>query len=87
MSHEPVYIISNHHGIYIPNVFSEMFSDHLSQEDIEDLSSPENPYYWDAWDEILSSFRFNDSGVAYHIEIGPCGDLFMVPEGMSLEDD
>lgn len=55
---KPMLFINSAHGQYIPQIFSEMIADELrSQIDaqtLQDLSSPENEYYHEAWDSILS---------------------------------
>lgn len=83
----PICIIDNHHGVYIPMIFSELFSDYLDEDTIRNLSSPENEFYWETWDDLVSTFTVESEGVVYHVEFGPCGDVFTVPEGMTLEDD
>ena len=82
-SKEPYIIIDNNRGIYIPKVFSELFKDKLTSEEINDLSDPSNEMYWDTWESILNNdnSRFIEGHYIYQDE-----DLWAVPNGTILED-
>ena len=59
-------LLSDVRGIYIPQKFYCVFN--LSDwninsdtvEGIDDLSSPENEFYWDTWEIVLNSAFFID---------------------------
>lgn len=72
-------LVSDHHGIYVPQVFAEiarrdLFGDSISAEDWAILSAgPEHEHYWDVWDEVLNSAETEDG-----VSLWQDGDLFAV---------
>lgn len=75
-------IVNDAHGIYIPQVFCERYKklDCVTQEDWDIcLSGPEHDLYWDAWNEILNDWRFEEAdamGNVFEIFLDQDGDLF-----------
>ena len=59
-------LLSKARGIYIPQNFYESFnlSDWNINSDtvngIDDLSDPENDFYWDTWEDVLNNAFFID---------------------------
>lgn len=59
-------LLSDARGIYIPRDFYKSFDlngwniNSGEVNGIEDLSNPENTYYWDTWDMVLTNAFFID---------------------------
>lgn len=56
-------LISDSHGVYIPQHFVESFDKeqwHINQDDVDDCADPSNQIYWDAWDDILNKAYYID---------------------------
>jgi hypothetical protein len=72
-------LVDSHHGIYVPQIFAEtvrreLFGDTISPVQYAILrAGPEDEYYWDVWDEVLSSAETED-GISLHQD----GDLWIV---------
>lgn len=50
-------LVSDRHGIYIPQVFMEHYGDdweNISDENKEILKDVDNEEYWEAWEEVLN---------------------------------
>ena len=84
MKDNVILLLSDARGIYIPRDFASDFNfgedgwQGVSQEDREDLSDPENEWYWEMWDKVLSNAHYIDelSGKVYHLYQD--GDLWAV---------
>lgn len=79
-------LVSDHHGIYVPQVFVENHSwSGIVVEDYDIVSrGPEAEYYWDAWSDILNDAFHNDKdGNTWRLYQD--GDLFAYCE--QLMDD
>ncbi len=79
-------LVSDHHGIYVPQVFSERFNwSGISVDDLKTIEEgPEADYYWDAWSDILNDAFHNDKdGNTWRLYQD--GDLFAYCE--QLMDD
>lgn len=74
---EVILLVDDCHGIYVPRVFSEMYSDgHICDNDGKDLTesdkyliremynmSPDDEHYWYTWDLVLSRvYMYKDLG-------------------------
>lgn len=81
-------LVSGHHGIYVPKVFIELFSDIFKGIDDEDkaviLDGPSAETYWEAWDNVLDTAVHEDRkrGRLYRLEQD--GDLFSVCYGVNV---
>jgi hypothetical protein len=55
-------LLDDHRGVYIPRDFIDSFDDWegINDEDRETLSSPDNEWYWEAWDNVLSNATYTD---------------------------
>ena len=56
-------LLNGARGVYVPQNFVECFDMgdwHLSDDDIKDLSDPNNEFYWDAWESVLNNAYFVD---------------------------
>lgn len=84
---ESILLVDNCHGRYMPAMFCESFSSALQEQgfshDAQDIQS-ESEYADDAWLDILDNF---EPFPGYHLEYGPCGDLFAVRNDSTLSDD
>lgn len=77
-------LIDSSYGIYICQIFAEMFADQLSQQQRENLSSPDNGHYFDTWVEIEDSKTFIDqNGKEFSLYMS--GDLWAVYDVNSEE--
>ena len=70
-------LVSDHHGIYIPQVFAEKFN--WSGSNIDDLETiekgPEAEWYWEAWENVINdSFHNDKDGNSWRLYQD--GDLF-----------
>jgi hypothetical protein len=79
-------LVSDHHGIYVPQVFAEQFNwSGISVDDLKTIEEgPEADYYWEAWSLVLSDAFHNDKdGNTWRLYQD--GDLFAYCE--QLMDD
>lgn len=84
-------LIDSNRGVYIPQIFAENYlfmlanKGEIDKEVLSDISSFENEFYWESWDEILNNaiIKFgNEIGYLYHNE-----DLWFFPEGEEIPED
>lgn len=83
---EPMLLIDESHGIYIPAIFIKNFNPETGNWNYDyesykkDLSSPENEFYWETWQDLLDNAKFTDQdNVTYYLY--EAGDIWLVPEG------
>ena len=74
-------LLSDARGIYIPRDFVQGFDltrwEGISDSDIETLQKPENDFYWEAWESVLSNAKFKaDDGRVF--SLWQDGDLFAI---------
>lgn len=78
-------IVNSAHGIFIPQVFVEVYEKYILwpddskiEETLADLDNPENEFYWDSWIYLTDNCKIkNDDGkqfILYQYE-----DLWAVP--------
>ena len=89
---EPVLVLSDSHGIYIP----QMWCSDLDQDQAEKLGlnwrdvkqcqdGPDAEFYWEAWDCILSACEVTDDhGITWRLYQD--GDLWEVADGYQWPD-
>lgn len=83
-------LVSDHHGVYVPQVFVESHDTvawGLNEHDVSDVAGgPDNhEWYWEAWDYILAKANYNEDGHTWHLYQD--GDLFAYcPELMTDEE-
>jgi hypothetical protein len=86
-------LIDSHHGIYIPQIFSEECDKvaplgewKWNRELIKDLSDPDNEFYNEAWSDVLDTAKFesNTQGI-YHLEQFD-GDVWLVRDGFYMNE-
>lgn len=63
-------ILSDHHGIYIPQAFAQEYYEELMKQFKEDdveilLYGPDHEHYWEVWDCILNDFEFENGDCLY----------------------
>jgi hypothetical protein len=82
-------LVSDSHGIYIPQVFSETFEgwNGIEPTDLEALNEgPEHEWYWEAWQSILSNaWRVDECGREWHLYQD--GDLFAYCEQHMTDEE
>lgn len=73
-------LLSDARGIYIPANFIECFDFKqwgISESDSIELNNPDNEFYWDTWDMVLSNAYFiDDNGKKWYLYQE--GDLFAI---------
>lgn len=80
-------LLSDHHGVYIPKIFSEDFGGWgLLHEDVVDLADPENESYWETWSSVLDYATYKDeNGNTWRL--WQDGDLFAYCEELMTEEE
>lgn len=84
-------LVSDHHGIYVPQVFAEGFdivSWGLNEHDVSDIvGGPDNAeWYWEAWENVLNTASHTDEdGNIWHLYQD--GDLFAYCEELMDDDE
>jgi phage terminase small subunit len=92
---EPELLVSDHHGIYIAQMFCKAYSAYITnmaevKEDFDTcLDGPDNEFYWESWENLINNVQFtNDKGEKYTIgNIGESGDLWAIPDGYEWTED
>ena len=86
-------ILDSNRGIYIPQAFALKFGDFLgswsnvNQDDLDTLlEGPDHEWYWEAWQNICDNAEYMGSDGAKY-SLYQDGDVWLVPEGMSMEED
>lgn len=80
-------LVSDANGVFVPQVFASNYDLSLwNGIDTDDLATiekgPEADFYWDAWNNILSSATYSHDGRTYHLHQD--GDLWAIDyDGMS----
>jgi hypothetical protein len=81
-----ILLVDSHHGVFIPQIFAEQFADLLTQEQAKDLSSPENEFYFEAWEDVLNNVQVQDKeGKKYNIFQNE--DVWAIPVNMEFPED
>ena len=86
--HEPELLLNGARGIYIPRDFVDAYNPkewHLSAENIADLSDPDNEYYWDAWNTVLTNAYCYHAGAKW--TLWQDSDLWAIPEDFDMEKE
>lgn len=65
-------LVDGSRGIYVPQAFVEGFDlslwNGIRDEDIETIKAgPEHEWYWEAWNDILSSAEYSHDGHTYRL--------------------
>lgn len=78
--------IDSHYGVYTPQAFVEKYGEYLdlSNEQKEDLSSPDNEFYWETWEIVLDKGLTID-GIEYSILSNE--DLWLLPTNVEIPED
>jgi len=82
-------LVSDRHGIYIPQFFCQNYLNYIVNKDeleeqINDcLEGPDNEFYFESWDDITQQVKLKDDNgdpmtIGY---LGESGDLWAIPEG------
>ena len=90
---EPYVFLNDAHGVYIP----KLFCDDIEKSDCEKMGinwedvktcqdGPDNEWYWESWDLILSDFTItDDQGIKWYLYQD--GDLWCYPEGLEFPEE
>jgi hypothetical protein len=82
-------LLSDARGQYIPRDFVEGFDlslwSGINSDDIEICKDPENEWYWDAWEQIVSKAEFHKDGHVWRLHQG--GDLWAYCYELMTEDE
>ena len=83
---EPNLVLSDSHGIYIPQIYCSNADEAWAQcvgVDYKDVqvcqAGPDHEWYWEAWQNILNNAHIVSDGVTWRLD--QCGDLWEVPDG------
>jgi hypothetical protein len=91
MRPEPILLLNDARGIYIPRDFtSHVGRDNVtgvSDEDWATLAAgPDSEHYWETWDDVLSgAVVTSTTHVKYRLNQD--GDLWLIPVGMEWDDE
>lgn len=87
---EPVLLLSDARGIYIPQNFAEKFDMSLwgiSQGDAAILlQGPDAENYWETWDDVTQHAKFEAKSVVYTLWQSE-GGLYAMPIDFDLEEN
>ena len=76
-------IVDSAFGIYVPQMFVQRYEPDewgVRKVDAEELQNPDNEFYWETWEEVLSTAKFTDD--RGHVwRLLQDGDLFAVDCG------
>jgi hypothetical protein len=81
-------IVDGCFGIYVPTRFAAKFRNndaycvlHVTPADWDELEKgPDEPDYWELWDEICQAVEIIDNATGQHYTLEQDGDLFMVAQ-------
>jgi hypothetical protein len=77
---EPNLVLSDSHGIYIPQMYCVDFKDvQICQ------AGPDHEWYWEAWQSILDDAHIVSDGITWRLHQD--GDLWEVPDGYEWPED
>ena len=82
-------LLSDARGVYIPCDFVDNFNLdkwHVDNKYTYLLSSPDNEFYWDYWDELLSKAYFIDE-VGNKWELYQDGDLWAICHKLMTDEE
>ena len=91
---DPICIVDSHAGIYTPAEFKNRFSERLAElvkegvitaEDVEEISTPDNAFYWESFERIEANFFVISEGKRFFLFQDE--DLFLMEEGYPDEED
>jgi hypothetical protein len=65
-------LVSDSWGVYIPKEFANRFDtslwNNIDEEDLKTITQgPEAEWYWESWDNIVSSAQFKHEGHTWHL--------------------
>ena len=89
---EPILWLSDSRGQFIPRDFATSFKDRdkdvsgVTADDWATLEKgPDEPDYWETWDDVINAAVVTCDGIAYRLETA--GDLWLIPEGMEWSEE
>ena len=83
-------LVGDSHGVYVPQVFAEKFDlslwNGIDPEDAKTIAEgPEAEWYWEAWDNILSSASYKHDGNEWFLYQN--GDLFAYSPNLMTDEE
>jgi len=82
-------LYSDHHGVYIPQLFAKECATSFEGINYGDLKvlleGPDHEHYWDAWDSVLNDASIVRNGVNYMLHQD--GDLWLVKSFSACQDE
>lgn len=84
-------LISDRHGIYIPQLFAKNYDEskwrNIDPEDIKILQEgPENEWYWETWDSVMDSAEYVDEDNNVY-KLHQDGDVWVYCHELMTEED
>lgn len=80
MTTNAIEIVNSHFGVYIPQVFMERYgylvNDRLTEDMKQDLTDPNNEYYWEAWETVEGLTVTYDGKKYFIIDLE---DVWLIP--------
>lgn len=55
--HPMLLLINDAHGIYVPKMFADNYGQYLNEEQKKDLTSPDNEFYWETWEDVVDTVK------------------------------
>lgn len=83
-------LVSEREGIYVPQAFAERYDldlwSNIDQDDLRVIEEgPEAEWYWEAWNNILSSAEYRHDGKVWRLYQD--GDLWAYCEELMSDED
>lgn len=84
MTDHAILLIDSHHGQFIPQIYRETCLKSLLNykdliNDLQTLKDPEDEFYWEAWNNILSSAKHMTRYNGKEYFLYQDGDLWAIP--------
>ena len=81
-------LLSDSRGIYIPRDFyndCNLPAWGLDREKYTTLESPDNDWYWEAWEDLINAAKWTDPNTGHTWGLFQDGDLFMYRDDHEFE--
>ena len=89
---EPIIeLVGSSYGVYMAQTCVQLYGDHISGMTAEDMASlyagPDDPYYWDSFDNLLYVGRLTIDGTTYGFVTHEDGSLAAYAIDYDFPDD
>lgn len=90
MNPNAILLVSDHHGIFVPAIFTCKVSYHtLSHVNYDDYAAigygPDHLEYWEAWESILNTAIVKSLVTGQEYYLWQDGDLWLIPVGEQVD--